>query len=318
MKVIVTGGAGFLGSHLCDRLISRGNEVICLDNLLTGNKDNVAHLLANPKFTFLETDVCNRLPDDLTADQVYHLASPASPNQHSKKSYHALPFETMEVNTRATWHLARYCVDHNAKFLFASTSETYGDPLEHPQKETYRGNVSTTGPRSVYDEAKRYGETIVAAFVRSKNLDGRIIRIFNTYGPKMALDDGRVVIAFMTAALAGQPMQLFGDGKQTRSFCYVDDLINGIILAMDKENTKGEVINLGNPNEFTILELATKIKALTQSSTEILSQEPLPQDDPLKRCPDITKAKQLLGWEPTISLDEGLKRLLDYLKATIH
>ena len=321
MKIIVTGGAGFLGSHLCEKLLSLGNEVVCIDNLLTGNVKNIENLQSNPNFKFIEHDVIdsieeilNQVQDDGKIEQIYHLASPASPNIHSDKSYHALSFETMQVNTFGTWKMAEVAIQLNAKLLFASTSEIYGDPKEHPQKETYRGNVSTIGPRSVYDEAKRFGETIVSAFVRSKNLDGRIIRIFNTYGPKMALDDGRVVIEFVAAGLSNKPFPVFGTGKQTRSFCFVSDLVEGIILAMEKGES-GEVYNLGNPEEFTILQLAEKVKELTGSSSEIKTVEDLPIDDPLQRCPDISKAQEKLGWEPKISLDEGLKILIEYIKS---
>ncbi len=313
MKIIVTGGAGFLGSHLCDKLIEMGNQVICIDNLITGSEKNISHLRNNPNFKFIIHDVINGLPEGLQADQIYHLASPASPNKNNPKSYIAHPFETMQVNTTGTWKLCEMAIKLGAKFLFASTSEVYGDPLEHPQKETYKGNVSTTGPRSVYDESKRFGETITAAFVRSKNLDGRIIRIFNTYGPGMALDDGRVVIEFVQASLSSKPFPVFGDGTQTRSFCFVSDLVNGIIAAMDK-GEKGEVYNLGNPNEFTILELAEKVKTLTNSQSEIKQVEELPEDDPMQRCPDITKAKEKLNWEPKVSLEEGLRILIDSLK----
>lgn len=313
MKIIVAGGAGFLGSHLCHKLMELGHQVTCIDNLLTSTGENIEDLKSNPNFKFLNQSVADKLTEDLEADQIFHLASPASPNIHSSKSYHALPFETMLANTTGTWNLCEFTAQKGAKLLFASTSEAYGDPLEHPQKEEYRGNVSTTGPRSVYDEAKRFGETIVAAYVRSKGLDGRIIRIFNTYGPKMALDDGRVVIEFIQAALQNKPFPIFGDGKQTRSFCYVDDLIEGIILAMEK-GEKGEIYNLGNPGEFTILELAEKVKKITNSSSEIEFKEALPKDDPLKRRPDITKTKQKLGWEPKINLEMGLLKLVDHLK----
>ena len=239
-RVIVTGGAGFLGSHLVDKLIEQGNEVLVIDNLLTGNLKNLDHLKNNPNFSFLNQDVSQFFQIDFAADEIYHLASPASPNFKSSKSYHALPFETMMVNSMGTWYMAQLALQKGAKLLFASTSEAYGDPKEHPQKESYRGNVSTTGPRSIYDESKRFGETIVSAFVRSNGLDGRIIRIFNTYGPRMALDDGRVVIEFIQAALQNKPFPVFGDGTQTRSFCYVSDLVEGIVLAMEK-GEKGEV-----------------------------------------------------------------------------
>lgn len=318
MQIIVTGGAGFLGSHLCGKLLEQGHEVTCIDNLLTGSEENIEEFKSNPNFKFINTDVTDikseilhSVQDD-PVGQIYHLASPASPNKNSPKSYHALSFETMKVNTDGTWNLAEFAAKSGAKFLFASTSEIYGDPKEHPQKESYRGNVSTTGPRAVYDEAKRFGETIVSAYVRSKGLDGRIIRIFNTYGPKMALDDGRVVITFVTAALKNEPLPIFGKGTQTRSFCYVSDMVDGIIAAMEK-GSKGEVYNIGNPNEFTVLELAEKVKALTGSSSE-LEYHNLPEDDPLQRCPDITKAKTQLGWEPKIELEEGLGKLITSLR----
>lgn len=311
MKIIVTGGAGFIGSHLCDKLIEAGHEVICVDDLSTGDEKNIVHLKNNPNFKFLKHDV-TEINDDTRIDQIYHLASPASPNKDKPKSYISLSFETMQVNTVGTWKLCEAAIKMGAKFLFASTSEVYGDPLEHPQQEEYRGNVSTTGPRSVYDESKRFGETITSAFVRSKNLDGRIVRIFNTYGPRMA-DDGRVVYEFITAALQNEPIPVFGDGKQTRSFCYVSDMVDGIIAAMEKGEI-GEVFNLGNPHELTVLELAEKIKQLTSSSSEPEFVEALPEDDPIKRCPDISKARQRLGWEPQVSLEEGLKRLIEYFK----
>ncbi len=311
MNAIVTGGAGFLGSHLCDELLKRGYKVICVDNLLTGSLGNIKHLENNPNFQFINHDASKPLPENLKADYVYHMSSPASPNKDNPVSYQNLPFETMAANTRGTWNLCEFALKNNAKLLFASTSEVYGDPLEHPQKESYRGNVSSTGPRSVYDEAKRFGETIVSAFVRSKGLDGRIIRIFNTYGPGMTAD-GRVVIEFVKAALENRPLTVFGDGSQTRSFCYVSDLIKGVISAMEKGQA-GEIYNLGNPNEFTILELAGIVKKLTGATSEFAFSE-LPQDDPAKRCPDITKAKQSLGWEPRVQLEEGLKKLIDYLK----
>lgn len=311
MKVIVTGGAGFLGSHLVDKLLERGDQVLAIDNLLTGDLKNLDHLKNNPNFTFLNQDVSHQFSTDFAADEIYHLASPASPSLKSPKSYHALSFETMMVNSMGTWRLIEIALSKKAKFLFASTSEVYGDPLEHPQKESYRGNVSTTGPRSVYDESKRFGETIVSAFVRSKGMDGRIVRIFNSYGPRMA-DDGRVVIEFVAAALQNKPFPVFGDGKQTRSFCYATDMIDGIMLAMEK-GQMGEVYNLGNPDEFSVLELAQKIKGLTNSSSKPKFGEPLPEDDPIQRCPDITKAKEQLGWEPKVDLDEGLKKLINSL-----
>lgn len=312
MKIIVTGGAGFLGSHLCDKLIELGHEVICIDNLSRGSKENIKHLQKNKKFKFLKLDVVKKIPTHLKADQIYHLASIASPHPFRPKTIHVFPFETMLVNTVGTWNLCEHALKNNAKFLFASTSEVYGDPQETPQKESYRGNVSTIGPRSVYDEAKRFGETITSAYVRNKGLNGVIVRIFNTYGERMAQDDGRVVIEFVTASLKNNPIAVFGDGKQIRSFCYVSDMTDGIIQAMEK-GQKGRVYNLGNPDEITILELARIIKKLTNTSSEIEFQ-PLPKDDPQKRCPDISKAKAQLGWEPKIDLDKGLKRLIAALR----
>lgn len=314
MRILVTGGAGFLGSNLCKKLLEEGNEVTALDNLITGNEKNIEDLKKNPNFKFVNLSVLEiEQLKEKPFERVYHLASPASPNQNSKKSYMALPFETMKANTHGTWAAAQFAIDSGAKFLFASTSEIYGDPLEHPQKEEYRGNTSTTGARSVYDEAKRFGETITSAFIRYKNLDGRIIRIFNTYGPGMDLEDGRAVIEFVTRALKNEPIPIFGDGSQTRSFCFVDDLIEGIIKAMETEGTKGGVFNLGNPHEFTIADLAEVVKRVTNSSSEIIHTGELPEDDPKKRKPDISRARTILKWEPKVNLEEGLKKLVDSL-----
>lgn len=311
MRIVVTGGAGFLGSHLCDKLISGGHEVICVDNLCTGSRNNIRQLLNNKSFIFINQDVCEKLPELGHIDQIYHLASPASPNLHSSKSYHALGMETMKVNTLGTWQLAEEAVSQKAVLLFASTSEIYGEPLEHPQKESYRGNVSTTGPRSVYDESKRFGETIIAAFIRYRGLKGKIVRIFNTYGPRMAVDDGRVVTEFIKAAKMNYNIPVFGNGKQTRSFCYVSDMTEGINRVMDSKNTEGEILNLGNPQEFTILELAEKVIKLTKSTGRVVLTENMPVDDPSRRCPNISKAKKMLGWEPKINLDTGLKKILE-------
>lgn len=315
-KIAVTGGAGFIGSHLCEELLKRNNQVTCLDNLITGNIDNIKNLRKNPNFRFVEMDVNNSLPIDFEADEIYHLASPASPNPKSPKSYHSLPFETMRVNTKGTWNLCDFALKKGAKFLYSSTSEAYGDPLEHPQKETYNGNVSSTGPRSVYDESKRFGETITSAFVRTKKLNGKIVRIFNTYGPKMALDDGRVVMVFAKNALKNEPLPVFGEGEQTRSFCFVSDMVEGLISAMEK-GEKGEIYNLGNPEELKISELAEKIIKLTDSLSKLKFVEDLPEDDPQKRRPDIEKAKKYLGWEPKVSLDEGLPVFLEYIEKAL-
>lgn len=313
MKIIVTGGAGFLGSHLCDKLLELENEVICIDNLSTSDGSNIEHLRAHPNFKFIKLDITEKLVGDLEADEIYHLASPASPNKNNKTSYMALPFETMLANTTGTWNLAEFAQKKGVKMLFASSSEVYGDPEEHPQKESYRGNVSTTGPRSVYDEAKRFGETIMSAFIREKGMEGRIVRIFNTYGPRM-FDDGRVITNFIKQALKNDPLTVYGDGKQTRSFCYVSDLIDGLIVAMDKGEFS-EVYNLGNPGEYTVLQVAEKVIQLTDTRSEIVFAEKLPTDDPLKRCPDISKAKGTLGWEPKIKLEEGLDKFINWMKS---
>jgi dTDP-glucose 4,6-dehydratase/UDP-glucuronate decarboxylase len=313
-NILIAGGAGFIGSNLSKKFLSEGHTVICVDNLLTSDISNISHLLENPNFSFVKHDIANPLPDNLNAKFVFHLASPASPNHHSKISYHALAMETMVVNTTGTLNLLQFAEKNSAKFLFASTSEVYGDPLEHPQKEEYRGNVSTTGPRAVYDEAKRFGETLVSYFWREKNLDARIVRIFNTYGPGMHKNDLRMVQEFIMQALKNEPLTIFGDGQQTRSLCFVTDLVEGLSRLMFYENTNKEIVNLGNPEEHTVLEYAQMIKELINSSSEIVFSEQLPQDDPLKRCPDISKANSLLQWEPKIGLKEGLKQMIEYIK----
>ncbi len=314
-KILVAGGAGFIGSNLSKKLLDEGNEVIAVDNLISSSESNISTLLTNSAFKFVNHDVTKPLSEDISAEIVFHLASPASPNHHSRISYHSLPMETMMVNTVGTLELLKFAQKNNAKFLFASTSETYGDPLEHPQKEGYRGNVSTTGPRAVYDEAKRFGETITSYFWREKEVDARIVRIFNTYGPNMHKDDMRMIARFIMQALANEPITIFGDGSQTRSLCYIDDLIEGLSRLMFFENTKGEVVNLGNPEEHTVIEYAQMVKELTGSTSEIVHTEGLPQDDPMRRCPDITKAKNLLQWEPQVSLNEGLLKMIEYVKS---
>ncbi len=316
-KIIITGGAGFIGSHLCKKLLDEGNTVYCIDNFVSGSENNVEGLKDNPKFQLIKYDVSK--PLDPIADRfadvhfIFHLASPASPNKNSERSYIKHPIETMLTNSIGTYYLLELAKEKNAKFLFASTSEVYGNPRVSPQPETYFGNVNPNGMRSVYDEAKRFGEAMTWSFRRDQGIDARIIRIFNTYGPNMQKDDGRAVSTFINQALTGVPITVFGDGKQTRSFCYVDDLVDGIIKAMFTEGTKGEVINLGNPDERTIAEIATIVKDAVEGNTKIVYEE-LPEDDPLQRKPDITKAKRLLGWEPKISFEEGLKKTIEYFR----
>ena len=316
-KILIAGGAGFIGSHLCKKLLDEGNTVYCLDNFITGSKNNVQSLLDNPKFALIEYDISKSLEPirDRFADVhfIFHLASPASPNQKSERSYINYPIETMLANSQGTYNLLMMAKEKNAKFLFASTSEVYGNPAVSPQPETYFGNVNPNGIRSVYDEAKRFGEAMTFGFRRKYDMDTRIIRIFNTYGPWMQKDDGRVVSSFVNQALTGVPLTIYGDGKQTRSFCYIDDMIDGIKKAMLTEGTNGEVINLGNPDERTIQEIATMIKDMIDTNLKIM-YESLPEDDPLQRKPDITKAKALLSWEPKISLEEGLQKTIDYFR----
>jgi nucleoside-diphosphate-sugar epimerase len=314
--VLVVGGAGFIGSHLCERLLKDGYRVICIDNLSTGDEKNIEHLKDTVEFTFIRHDVTQLLEADIAPEFVFHLASPASPNHHSSISYHALPMETMMVNTVGTKNLLELAEKHNARFVFASTSEVYGDPLEHPQKEEYRGNVSSTGPRSVYDESKRFGETLVSYYNREHDLDARIARIFNTYGPHMAKKDMRMIITFITEALDNRPITLFGDGQQTRSLCFVSDTVDGLMKLMFSDRAKGEIVNIGSPDEKPISEYAEIVKRLTGSGSEIVKSEALPEDDPLRRRPDITKAKELLGWAPTVPLEEGLRRTIEYIQKT--
>lgn len=313
--ILITGGSGFIGSNLCEKLLGNGHRIVCLDNLLTGSQKNVAHLMSNKNFFFVNHDVCEKFEDRrFKIDEIYHMASPADPNVHSKFSYVSLPFETMRANTIGTWNMCELALKHKAKLSFASTSEVYGDPLVSVQSEDYRGNVSTTGPRSVYDEAKRFGETIVSAFVREKNLDARITRIFNTYGPKMNIGEGRAVVNFINQALVGKPMTIYGDGKQTRSFCYIGDQVDGQILAMEKDSTRGGIFNIGNSDERTILQFAHLIKRLTKSKSKIVFSENLPTDDPRQRKPDIRKAIKVLGWQPKINLEAGLSKTISSFK----
>lgn len=303
-RALVTGGAGFLGSHLCDRLLAEGHEVLCMDNLLTGNPDNVAHIRNQP-FTFVHYDVTNYIYVEGPLDYILHFASPASPID-----YLEFPIQTLKVGSLGTHKALGLARAKGARFLLASTSEVYGDPLEHPQRETYWGNVNPIGPRGVYDEAKRFAEAMVMAYHRYHGVDTKIVRIFNTYGPRMRENDGRAVPEFTSQVLDNEPVTVFGDGSQTRSFTYVDDLIEGIYrLLMSDEN---EPVNIGNPHEKTILELAETLIRLTGSTSKIVNK-PLPVDDPKVRQPDITRAREILGWEPKVELETGLRRTLDWI-----
>jgi dTDP-glucose 4,6-dehydratase len=306
---LVSGAAGFIGSHLCDRLLADGHSVLALDNLITGSRRNLAHLEKNPKFTFLEFDVTKPCDFEGPFDHVWHLASLASP-----KDYLEHPLETLESGSTATRNMLEVARRDHARFLVTSTSESYGDPLEHPQVETYWGNVNPVGMRSCYDESKRYAEALTMAYHRVHGVRTNIARIFNTYGPRMQLQDGRVVPAFMDQALRGLPLTVFGDGSQTRSFCYVSDLVDGLVRL--SQSDERYPVNLGNPLELTILEFAECISQLMGLEQEI-RHEPLPADDPKRRQPDISKAKRLLGWEPKVSLQEGLKETVEYFKAAM-
>jgi len=307
-RALVTGGAGFLGSHLCDALLAEGYSVVAVDNLLTGRMSNIEHLQREGSFEFLQIDI-NRPFECGAVNYVFHFASPASP-----VDYMVHGIDTLKVGSLGTMHALDVAHKHRAKYLFASTSECYGDPLEHPQKETYWGNVNTIGPRSVYDEAKRFSEALTMAYHRYQAVDTRIVRIFNTYGPRMQLNDGRVIPNFMKQALRGEDLTVYGDGKQTRSFCYVSDEVEGFLrLSKTEEHFP---VNIGNPNEFTVLQCAERVIAITGSKSKI-RYEKLPQDDPKQRRPDITKARKLLGWEPKIALDTGLQMSLEYFRAAV-
>jgi len=314
MKILVAGGAGFIGSHLCEQLLKNNYSVICVDNLLTGAEKNIENFKSNPNFCFINHDVIKPLTISEKIDAIFHMASPASPNHHSKLSYHALPMETMLVNTVGTTELLKLAKKNHARFLFASTSEVYGDPLINPQPEDYNGNCSTTGPRSVYDEAKRFGETITAHFWRKENVNARIVRIFNTYGPRMLKSDMRMIINFIHQALENKPITVFGDGTQTRSLCYIDDMIDGLIKLMFNNNTEKQIVNLGSTEEHSVLEYANIVKKLTGSKSQITFEEKLPEDDPKIRKPDITKARNLLNWEARTKLDKGLEKIINYCK----
>ena len=308
-RVVVTGGAGFLGSHLCEALLDRGDEVVAIDNLITGAVGNIERLLVRKGFTFVEHDVSTHIGVPGPVDQIMHFASPASP-----ADFERIPIQILKVGGLGTHNGLGLAKAKGAVFFLASTSEVYGDPLVHPQPETYWGNVNPIGPRGVYDEAKRFAEAMTAAYHRYHGLDAKIVRIFNTYGPRMRIRDGRAVPAFMSQALLNQDVTVFGDGSQTRSFCYISDLVDGLIrLMLSKEN---DPINLGNPQEMTIEQIARQIIAMTGSTSKII-YKPLPTDDPKVRQPDITRARTLLGWEPKVSLDEGLSKTIDYCRAKV-
>jgi dTDP-glucose 4,6-dehydratase len=308
-RILITGGAGFLGSHLCDRFINEGHDVICIDNLITGNRDNIAHLFGHPKFRFIHQDVTEYLYVTGDLDYVLHFASPASPID-----YLDLPIQTLKVGALGTHKVLGLAKDKKARFLLASTSEVYGDPLTHPQPESYWGNVNPIGPRGVYDEAKRFAEALAMAYHRVHGMETRIVRIFNTYGPRMRPHDGRVVSNFITQALRGEPLTVYGDGTQTRSFCYVDDLIEGIIRLLFSDAT--DPVNLGNPLEMTMIELAELVQELSGNEAGVVSQ-PLPTDDPKKRRPDISRAREVLNWEPKVALRDGLAKTMDYFRSAV-
>jgi len=307
-RILITGGAGFLGSHLCDTLIGRGADVVCIDNFFSGSKDNIRHLFAHPYFELIRHDVIH--PLFVEVDQIYHLACPASPIHYQEN-----PIKTVKTNVMGTINMLGLAKRIRARILLSSSSEVYGDAQVHPQREAYWGNVNTIGIRSCYDEGKRVAETLMMDYHRQNRVDIRIVRIFNTYGPRMAVDDGRVVSNFIVQALRGEPLTVYGDGRQTRSFCYISDLIDGLVRMMEGEGTIGP-LNLGNPAEFTILELAELVLKLTKSRSKI-ERRPLPSDDPVRRCPDIGLARAKLGWEPRVGLEEGLGRTIEYFRATL-
>jgi UDP-glucuronate decarboxylase len=307
--VLVTGGSGFIGSHLCERLLEIGNRVICLDNLLTSSKKNIEHLLDNQNFVFFEHDIINQIFIEEKIDEIYNFACPASPVQYQKN-----PIRTIKANTIGVINVLGLARSKKAKVLQSSTSEIYGEPLMHPQTEKYRGNVNTTGPRACYDEGKRCAETLFFDYHRSHGLLIKVVRIFNTYGPRMAENDGRVISNFIAQAIGGDGITIYGDGKQTRSFCYVDDLVEGVIKVMNTEDSFTGPVNLGNPHELTIGEIAEHVLRLAGSRSPLVYKE-LPVDDPTKRCPDISLAQQIIKWEPKVQLEEGLIKTIDYFKS---
>jgi nucleoside-diphosphate-sugar epimerase len=309
MKVLVTGGAGFIGSFLCEELLNKGYNVVCLDNFSTGKKINIRHLLKDPNFKLIEHDVTKTI--ELKTDLIFHLASPASPVDYQK-----LPIETSMANSLGTFNMLNLAKKNKSRFLLASTSEVYGEPLVHPQTENYWGNVNPIGTRSCYDVSKRFAENLTMNFFRQYGLDVRIARIFNTFGPRMRLDDGRAIPNFIVQSLTGKPITVYGDGKQTRSFCYIPDMIDGLMKFMLKDDLPGEVVNFGNPEERTVLDMATLIKEMTNSNSEITFRQ-LPKDDPTRRKPDITKAKKLLGWQPKTDFIDGLKKTVEWFEGEI-
>jgi UDP-glucuronate decarboxylase len=312
MRILVTGGAGFIGSHLCDLLLKQGHHVVCVDNFFTSSKENIAHLLDEEHFRFIEHDIIEPLFVDEAIDQIYNLACPASPIHYQKN-----PVHTIKANTLGVINVLGLARKHGARILQASTSEVYGDPDVHPQTEEYRGNVSPVGPRACYDEGKRCAETLFFDYHRMHGMEIKVVRIFNTYGPRMAFDDGRVVSNFILQALKGDDITIYGDGTQTRSFCYVSDLVDGLVKMMNSPADVLGPINVGNPTEYKIKELAEKIILFTGSKSAVVFKD-LPVDDPKQRCPDISKAKKNLGWEPTINLDTGLKHIIEDFKKRLH
>lgn len=313
MKILITGGAGFIGSHLSEYLLEQGHEVTIIDNLITGQKTNIEKLLANTNFKYIESDIVKMDFTELPAfDRIYHLASPASPVHYQNQ-----PVETLRTNAEGTYNVLEHMrKTGKGRFILASTSEVYGDPEIHPQKESYWGNVNSFGPRACYDEAKRYAEAMTYTYATKYNVEVRVARIFNTYGPRMDVLDGRVVSNFVTQALKKEPITVYGDGSQTRSLCYVSDMVKGLVALADTENINMEVINLGNQDERTVQEIAEKVKGLTKSSSEII-EKPIGADDPKKRKPDTSKAKSLLNWSPTVELDQGLRYTIEYFESVL-
>ena len=317
MRVLISGAAGFLGSHLCDRLIRDGHAVVGIDNFITGSQDNLVHLAGMPNFQFIRQDVSNFIFVPGKVDAVMHFASPASPNAESPKGYFNLPIQTMKAGAMGTHNMLGVAKAHRARFLLASTSEIYGDPQVHPQDESYFGNVDPVGPRAVYDEAKRFAESLTMAYYRYHNIDTRIVRIFNTFGPRMSLEDGRALPNMLKQALLGQPLTVFGDGQQTRSFCFVDDLVEGIVRLLYSDEHLP--VNIGNPSEMSILQFAETINAVTGNQAGIVFRpEQRAVRDPQMRRPDITRARTILGWEPAVSVEEGIRRTVPYFKEKLN